>query len=181
MSSPALAAPPVQVNSADPASAPQGTISLDVAVGGSGFDSSAAVTFLVTGTTNPGGITVKNVTVVASKKLIATIEIADTAVVSNFDIQVQLSGGRKGKGTSLFAVLKKIDTDPCDVAGLDFPAFAYWTQNGSTSRELSVVDSTGTCCRLLQEIPSCLGMDQDRLVYTDYVVCNRLTIRTTGE
>ena len=40
----------VQVTSADPASAVQGTISLDVTINGSGFDSTAAVKFLVTGT-----------------------------------------------------------------------------------------------------------------------------------
>ena len=105
----------VLVTSADPASAPQGTISLDVTVNGNGFDSTAAVNFLVTGTTNPGGITVKKVAVRGSKKLIATIEIAATAVVTNFDIEVQLSGGRKGKGTSLFAVLSKPNSDPCAV------------------------------------------------------------------
>ena len=53
------AAPPIQVTAADPSSAAQGTLSLDVAVSGSGFDSSAIVDFLVTGTTNTGGITVQ--------------------------------------------------------------------------------------------------------------------------
>ena len=99
-------APPVQVNSADPSSAPQGTLSLDVAVSGSGFDSSATASFLVTGTTNPGGIAVKNVKFIGSKKLIVTIDVADTASVAQFDIEVRLSGGRKGKGTTLFAVQK---------------------------------------------------------------------------
>ena len=61
-------APPVQVNAAEPSSAPQGMISLDVAVSGSGFDSSATVSFFVTGTTNPGGITVKKVIVNGSEE-----------------------------------------------------------------------------------------------------------------
>jgi hypothetical protein len=137
----------VAVTSADPASAPQGMISLDVTVNGNGFDSSAQVEFLVTGTTNPGGITVKKVAVRGSKKLIATIDIADTAVVTNFDIQVALSGGRKGKGTSLFAVLLKPNSDPCAVAGLDFPAFAFWRQSGTSATEFLVADSTGKCVR----------------------------------
>lgn len=136
----------VAVTSADPSSAPQGTISLDVTVNGNGFDSSAAVSFLVTGTTNPGGITVKKVAVRGSKKLIATIDVADTAVVTNFDIQVALSNGRKGKGTSLFAVLLKPNSDPCAVAGLDFPAFAFFRISGSAA-EFFVADSTGKCVR----------------------------------
>src|SRR4029453_1653266 len=60
----------VQVSSADPASTIQGTVSLDVTISGNGFDSTAAVTFLVTGTTNTGGVTVKKVTFQSSKKLV---------------------------------------------------------------------------------------------------------------
>src|SRR5688572_450057 len=93
------AAPPVMVTAADPASTIQGTLSLDVAVSGSGFDNSAAVKFLVTGTSDTGGVTVKKVTFGSSKKLIATIDVAESAVVNKFDIEVILSQGRKGKGT----------------------------------------------------------------------------------
>lgn len=143
----------VAVTSADPSSAPQGTVSLDVTVNGNGFDNSAAVSFLVTGTTNPGGITVKKVSVRGSRKLIATIEIADTAVVSNFDIQVELSGGRKGKGTSLFAVIPKVNSgDPCAAPGLDFPAFVYWQQSGS-DQQIYIADSTGNCSKPLYLVP----------------------------
>ena len=142
----ALAHADVTVTSADPAEAPQGTVSLDVTIAGNGFDSSAQVQFLVTGTTNPGGITVKKVTVRGSKKLIATIDIADTAVVDKFDIQVALSDGRKGKGTTLFAVQLKPNADPCARPGLDFPAFMYW-QNTGSSKQLFVADATGVCSR----------------------------------
>ena len=41
----------VTVTAADPSSAVQGTVSLDVTVTGSGFNSTASVKFLVTGTT----------------------------------------------------------------------------------------------------------------------------------
>ncbi len=136
----------VQVTAADPASAPQGTVSLDVAISGNGFDSSAQVQFLVTGTTNPGGVVVKKVSVRGAKKLIATIDVADTAVVSSFDIEVTLSGGRKGKGTTLFAVQQKTN-DPC-VAVTDFPAFVFHTTTGGESR-LYVADRTGKCARYL--------------------------------
>ena len=51
----------VKVTAATPSSAYQGTISLDVVVSGAGFDNSAKVQYFVSGTTNPGGITVKKV------------------------------------------------------------------------------------------------------------------------
>ncbi|HSN70757.1 MAG TPA: hypothetical protein VLT59_04580 [Steroidobacteraceae bacterium] len=57
-------------------------MSLDVAISGSAFDSTAQVEFLVTGTTNPGGITVKKVVVRGSKKLIATTDVSDSARTS---------------------------------------------------------------------------------------------------
>lgn len=141
------AAPPVQVTAADPTSAPQGTVSLDVAVSGSGFDSSAAVAFLVTGTTNPGGITVKNVKVTGAKKLIATIDVADAAVIASFDIAVTLSGGRKGKGTSLFRVLAKTANDPCAASNLDFPAFTFRGPTEATEEVIYVADANGRCIR----------------------------------
>lgn len=94
----------VQVNSADPASAAQGTVNLDVKISGKGFDSSAQVRFLVTTTTDPGGITVNSVKVRGSKKLIVNIDIDLEAEVDDFDVEVEMLGGRKGKGTTLFAV-----------------------------------------------------------------------------
>jgi hypothetical protein len=128
----------VSVTAADPSAAEQGTISLDVAVSGSGFNSSASVKFLVTGTTDTGGITVKKVVVNSAKKLTATIDVAETAVVNKFDIEVALSNGRKGKGTTLFTVQAKGTGKPtlppppplppnqtCAGAPGAFPAFAY--------------------------------------------------------
>jgi hypothetical protein len=156
----ARAAAPVQVTSADPAAAPQGTVGLEVTITGSGFDNSAAVDFLVTGTTNPGGITVKKVTVQGSKKLIATIDIADTAVIAEFDVEVAVSNGRKGKGTSLFSVQKKGGgpdpvPDPC--IGADqrgFPAFGFSrqiheVQVGEFAWGIFLTDSTAQCERLI--------------------------------
>jgi hypothetical protein len=137
----------VAVTSADPSSAPQGTLSLDVNVSGSGFDSSAQVDFLVTGTTSPGGITVRKVKVTGPKKLVATIDVADTAVIEKFDIQVSLSGGRKGKGTSLFAVLAKGSNDPCAAPGIDFPAFTFRGPTEATEEVIYVADVSGTCIR----------------------------------
>jgi hypothetical protein len=122
----------VRVTAAVPASAYQGTISLDVIVSGSGFDKTAKAQYLVSGTTNPGGITVRNVVFHNSKELITTIDVADTAVLANFDIQVTLADGRKGKGTTLFSVnAKPHDPPPLPT----YPADRAWhafTSNGGT-------------------------------------------------
>ena len=102
----------VKVTAATPASAYQGTIALDVVVSGSGFNSSAKVQYFVSGTTNPGGITVKKVTFRSSSELVTTIDVADTADLASFDIVVTLDSGRKGKGTTLFTVKVRPNDDP---------------------------------------------------------------------
>jgi hypothetical protein len=138
----------VTVTSATPSSTLQGTVSLDVEIAGSGFDSSAQVDFLVTGTTNPGGITVKKVVARGSKKLIATIDVAEDATATDFDVQVTLSGGRKGKGITLFKVQAKVTNanDPCADPSLDFPAFIY-RQVTAVELEWFVADADGKCSR----------------------------------
>jgi len=97
----------VRVTAATPPSASQGTIALDVVVNGNGFDRTAQVDYFVTGTTNPGGITVRKVVFRSSKELVTTIDVAETAVLNYFDIHVTLQSGRKGKGTTLFSVTAK--------------------------------------------------------------------------
>jgi hypothetical protein len=156
----------VKVTAADPASTYQGTVSLDVTVSGSGFDNSAKAQFFVTGTTNPGGITVKKVQFRNSKELVATIDVADTAVVTSFDIVVALSDGRKGKGTTLFAVQAKgkpvppppppLPAQTCAGSPGVFPAFAYSKAKYITGKkfggtqiwdgtDLYIANSTGSC------------------------------------
>ena len=97
----------VQVTAADPSSTVQGTINLNVRVTGKGFKNGAQAKWFVTGTTNPGGVTVNSTTFVSSSELSANITVADDAVVANYDIQVQNSDGRGGKGTELFGVVPK--------------------------------------------------------------------------
>jgi uncharacterized delta-60 repeat protein len=97
----------IQVTAADPATAEQGTVTLNVRVTGKGFKNGAQARWFVTGTTNPGGVTVNSTIFVSSTELTANITLADTAVVANFDIQVLNSDGRGGKGTELFAVTPK--------------------------------------------------------------------------
>ena len=95
----------VQVTAADPSAAAQGTINLNVKVTGKGFKNGAKAKFSVTGTTDPGGVSVNSTTFVSSTELTANITVADTAVIANFDIQVANTDGRGGKGTELFAVI----------------------------------------------------------------------------
>ena len=100
------ASPRVTVKAAAPSSAYQGE-TLDVVVTGSGFDRSAKVQYFVSGTTNPGGITVTAVRYANSGELTTTLVVSSDADLANFDIQVTLDSGRKGKGTSLFSVMAK--------------------------------------------------------------------------
>ena len=127
----------IKVTAATPSSAYQGTISLDVVVSGAGFDNSAKVQYFVSGTTNPGGITVKQVVFRNSKELVTTIDVADTADLASFDIQVTLSSGRKGKGTTLFSVKAK-PAGPS--ATLTYPPARFYhafTSNGGTTSQTS--------------------------------------------
>lgn len=93
----------IEVNSADPSSALQGTTGLTVTVTGNGFGRGAQVDFFLPGTETPGGISVRNVSAKGSKRLEVTIDVAPDATVSSFDIQVAVNG-RRGRGTELFNV-----------------------------------------------------------------------------
>ena len=97
----------VQVTSALPSSATQGTINLDVTVGGKGFQNGAKAQWFLSGTTNPGGVTVNSTAFVDSNTLKANITVSGTATVGPFDIVVKNTNGRTGKGTELFAVQSK--------------------------------------------------------------------------
>ena len=95
----------ISVLSTTPNNAAQGTINLNVTVGGKGFKNGAKAQWFVTGTTNPGGVTVNSTAFVNSTTLNANITVSSMAVLGNFDVQVTNSDGRTGKGTELFAVV----------------------------------------------------------------------------
>jgi hypothetical protein len=108
VSAPPVAAQDIQVSLANPSAAPQGTANLNVTIKGKGFKRGAVSRFLVT--TDPsdtGGITVKSTTFVNTTELVANVDIADTATLSKFDIEVRNSDGRTGKGIELFTVTVK--------------------------------------------------------------------------
>ena len=95
----------ILVVSADPPSTTQGTVNLNVLIRGEGFEKGAISRFFVTGTTNPGGITVKTTTFFSSTELVVNIDVAGGATIADFDIEVQNTNGRTGKGIELLAVL----------------------------------------------------------------------------
>jgi len=107
----------IQVDSANPSTAPQGTISLDIAITGNGFQKGAKAQWFVTGTTNPGGVTVNSTTFKGSTQLTANITVAPDAVISSFDIVVTNANGRTGKGTDKFAVTVKGTPVGCTTSG----------------------------------------------------------------
>ena len=61
----------IQVTSTAPSAAPQGTANLNVTIGGSGFKKGATSAFYMTGTTDPGGVTVNSTTFIGSTQLTA--------------------------------------------------------------------------------------------------------------
>lgn len=102
MAAPALAQ--ISVTATNPSAAPQGTLSLNVTVSGNGFKKGAKAKFVVTGTTDTGGVTVNSTSYNGSSTLTANITIANGATLANYDVQVQNTDGRTGVGSELFTV-----------------------------------------------------------------------------
>src|SRR5215475_14420225 len=73
----------VQVTAADPMSASQGTVNLNVKVAGKGFKNGAKAKWFVTGTTDPGGVTVNSTTFVSGTELTANITVDAAATIAN--------------------------------------------------------------------------------------------------
>jgi hypothetical protein len=107
----------IQVTSTSPNAAPQGTVNLNVTINGSGFKRGAVAAWYVSGTTNPGGVTVNSTTVNGSNKITANITVASDAVTSGFDVLVTNTDGRTGKGTDAFTVTQKGTPIGCSTTG----------------------------------------------------------------
>lgn len=129
----------VTVTKATPASAYQGTASLDVIVNGSGFERGAKVRYLVAGTTDTGGVTVLKVLYRSSSELVTTIAVSGSANLADFDIEVTLDTGRKGKGTTLFSV-SAVPTYPPDRA---WHTFTPNGEVGATTSRLYLYGGAG--------------------------------------
>lgn len=94
----------VTVTAANPDSAAPGTINLNVTISGSGYKRGAAAKFFVSGTTDPGGVTVSTTSFSNSSQVVATINVDASATIASYDIEVQNTDGSNGKGTELFAI-----------------------------------------------------------------------------
>ena len=138
----------VQVTAANPATAEQGTINLNVKVTGKGFKNGAKAKWFVTGTTDPGGVTVNSTTFISSTELSANITVADAAEITTFDIQVLNSDGRGGKGTELFAVTPKAQQLSCgtDITNLSISIYKYTDATNTTTYNLQpdLTNANGT-------------------------------------
>ena len=115
---PPVQAQDVEVSSADPNNAPQGTVNLNVIITGKRFERGAVAKWFVADTENPGGVTVNSTAFINATQLVANISVSGTASVAKFDVRVYLSGGRTGKGIELFAVTKKGTRSKCTLAPL---------------------------------------------------------------
>jgi uncharacterized membrane protein len=141
----------VKVTAATPSSTYQGT-TLDVVVTGSGFDLTAKAQYLVSGTTNPGGITVTRVVFRKSTEIVTTIVVTDEADLASFDIVVTLDSGRKGKGTTLFKVQAKPNLTSPGIVPQDLgtsgncqQSYGLGINNGTNGFPLQVVGQGSYC------------------------------------
>ena len=148
----------IQVDSASPSAAPQGTVNLDVVITGNGFKRGAVAQWFVTGTTNPGGITVNSTTVKGASQITANITVAPDAVVSGFDIVVRNTDGRTGKGTDKFAVTLKGTPIGCTTTGT--PAgFSLATVLNPVQPDGAALITTGTLGNAISTRPVDLNRD----------------------
>lgn len=136
----------VSVTAASPSEALQGE-ELDVIVSGSGFDEGSTATYLVTGTSDDSQIQVlSNEFLPATGQLKTRVRVNGNANVNDYDIEVQNSRGRRGKGTTLFAV-KSVET-ACNGSESKEPVIAYLTGleiNGDYETQDLMLSSASGC------------------------------------
>ena len=136
----------IQVTSATPSSALQGTFDLNVEITGKNFAKGAVVRFLRPGSdVDMGDIIVNKVRVKGSGKLTVNIDVTSDSDTIYYDIEVQLSGSRKGKGTTLFSVQSKSNDDNGALGNecaIEFEA-AFVDREGEEGEEGDGVSSDG--------------------------------------
>jgi hypothetical protein len=114
----------VTVESANPRSVVQ-TFEEDVTIVGTGFDDGSEVRFLVTGTDDDSQIEVGTPEFISSTELKVHIKTTGSTATVDYDVEVQATSGRKGKGTTLFKV-QSIETG-CNGSEPKEPVVAYLT------------------------------------------------------
>lgn len=112
----------VTVMSARPDSSTRDT-TLDVTIAGSGFDNGSNVNFAQGGVVDPR-LRVNRTTFKSSSQVVANVTIAANADLAKYDVAVTTTGGKKGIGSELFAVV---------------PSIAYFATTG-----LAVMNFNGT-------------------------------------
>jgi hypothetical protein len=127
----------VSVTAAYPSEAFQGE-ELYVVVTGSGFDAGSTASYLVTGTTDTSQVDVLMVEFISPSELKTFIRPKENALVTDYDISVQTSTGRRGKGTTLFRVKLNENTGrpPPPPPTNTEPLARFWhgfTGNGGTT------------------------------------------------
>jgi uncharacterized delta-60 repeat protein len=153
----AVQAQQVQVTAADPSSTAQGTINLNVTVTGKGFKNGAKAKWFVTGTTDPGGVTVNSTTFVNSGELTANITVSDTAVIANFDIAVANADGRGGKGTELFAVTSNGTASCTNLAASPDGTTGYVSFSPAWSTPVNVASTCTPASTVPGRLDTCFG------------------------
>lgn len=102
---PTVLAQDITIDSADPSSTEQGTFGQPISIRGSGFDKSVKeVKFLIhceeaNCVDDPGGIMVTGFSIISDKEITATIDVSESARLSQFDVAMS-TRGRGGKGTT---------------------------------------------------------------------------------
>jgi len=126
----------VTVELATPNSVVQ-TAEEDVIIQGSGFDNGSTVRFLVTGTTDDSQFEVGPAQYLSPNELKVHIKTTGSTATVDYDIEVQTTSGRKGKGTTLFKVQQA--EIACSEPDPKEPTIAYLTEF-DTSGEVNTAD-----------------------------------------
>lgn len=155
------AAAQIQVTSTSPNAAPQGTVNLNVTISGNGFKRGAVAAWYVSGTTNPGGVTVNSTTVNGSNKITANITVASDAVTSGFDVLVRNTDGRTGKGTDAFTVTQKGTPIGCSTTGTP-SGFSLVAELNPVQANGAALITTGKLGNAIRVRP--IDLDNDGLV-----------------
>ena len=118
------------VSSTSPSESPRDT-TLDILVRGTGFDRSAQATLLLDGQAD-GRVRTNSTRFVSTTEVVANVTITADAVADRYDVQVALTGGKKGIGTEMFAVQAILALN----AGTESRAFGVNTRGVVVGRDI---------------------------------------------
>lgn len=133
------------VDGVDPDVASQGELNKPVKIKGQGFDDTAKVAFVISGTNDTGEIVVRSVSYNRETgDLDTVIDVPQGAIVARYDVMVTASRGRKGKGTELFAVKASDNVVLCEDAFDPGPSTCTCTFTRSASSG-NILEIVGDC------------------------------------